>query len=85
MRLKEMNDDKLKWYIQDLGVLLKEKAREAKISKDNSSKIGDASYEIGYLMAFYEVIDVMKQQAKAFNIEQEDIGLADIDVESELL
>lgn len=80
-----MNNDNFKNYIYDLGVLFKEKAREAKNNKDNSLKLGDACYEIGYLMAFCEIIDIMKQQAKVFNIEQIDIGLSDIDAESELL
>ena len=36
-------------------------------------------------MAFHEVIDLMKQLATAFNINQKDIGLEDIDPEKDLL
>ena len=79
-----MKDDKFKNYIYDLGKMLKEKAREAKRDKDTSSN-GDDNYKIGYLMAFHEVIDLMKQQAVVFKIEQKEIGLEDIDAESELL
>ena len=79
-----MKDDKFKSYIYDLGKLLKEKAREARRDKEMSSD-GDDNYKIGYLMAFHEVIDLMKQQAVAFDIEQKDVGLEDIDPESDLL
>jgi hypothetical protein len=34
---------------------------------------------------FHEVIDLMKQQADVFDIKQDDIGLADIDAERDLL
>ncbi len=80
-----MKDDKFKSYLYDLGMLLKEKAKEAKSEKEAASSTKDADYEVGYLMAFHEVIDVMKEQAKAFNIEQKDIGLADIDPDPDLL
>ena len=80
-----MSDDKYKNYLEDLGVLLQEKARAAKKDKDDSLNQGDKDYAIGYLMAFHEIIDLMKQQAKAFNINQRDIGLADINAEKDLL
>jgi hypothetical protein len=47
----------------------REYAKEAKSEKEAASSTDDADYEMGYLMAFHEVIDVMKEQAKAFNIE----------------
>jgi hypothetical protein len=83
-----MNNEKFKNYAYDLGILFKNKAKEAKYNTNDLSKIEnaeDVAYKMGYLMAFHEIIDVMKQQATAFNIEQEDIGLADIDAESDLL
>ncbi len=79
-----MNDKKFEHYIKDLGVLIKEKAREAKINEVNSDA-KNADYNIGYLMAFHEIIVLMKHQAMVFNIEQEDIGLADINAETDLL
>ncbi len=79
-----MSTDKFKNYTYDLGMLLKEKARAAKYDKDHSI-LEDTDYNTGYLMAFHEVIDLMKQQAQSFNIEQEEIGLADIDTEMDLL
>ncbi|WP_293675168.1 hypothetical protein [Thiolapillus sp.] len=80
-----MVDEKFKNYIYDLGVLLKEKAREAKADKDASIGTGEADYKIGYLMGLHEVVSLMKQQAEAFDIEQGDVGLGDLEPESDLL
>ena len=80
-----MSEDKFKYYLHDLGMLLKEKAQAAKNEKDNPVDQKDNDYNIGYLMAFHEVIDLMKQQADVFDIKQDDIGLADIDAERDLL
>jgi hypothetical protein len=80
-----MKDDKFKSYIYDLGMLLKEKAKEAKSQKEAASSADDADYETGYLMAFHEIIDVMKEQARAFNIVQKDVGIADIAPDADLL
>ena len=80
-----MNNDKYKNYIYDLGMLFAEKALDAKHNKDISSKSDNYDYNIGYLMAFHEIIDIMKQQAKVFNINEKDIGLSGIDAESDLL
>ena len=80
-----MTDEKFKNYMFDLGMLLKDKARAAKKANDCACDEDSISYASGYLMAFHEVIDLMKVQANVFNIKQQDIGLLDIDPESELL
>jgi len=80
-----MSGDKFKYYLRDFGMLLKEKAQAAKNEKDDPRNQKDNDYNIGYLMAFYEIIDLMKHQADAFNIKQDDIGLADIDADRDLL
>ncbi len=79
-----MNDKTFENYIWDLNFLLKENALNAK-AKKNASKPEDLDYNLGYLMAYHEVIDLMKQQASAFNIKQRDIGLADINADVDLL
>ena len=79
-----MLDDRFKEYIHDLGVLIKEKARRAKYDFDSTDK-KQCTYEMGYLMAYHEVIDLMKQQATVFDISQIDTGLTDIDSEKDLL
>jgi len=80
-----MKNAKFKNYLLDLGELIKEKARAVKRIKDSVNKDDDIGYATGYLMAFYEVVDLMKSQADVFEIPQQDMGLADIDPESELL
>ncbi len=80
-----MTDDKYMNYVYDLGVLLKEKAIDAKADKDKALDTDEFDYKLGYLMAFHEVISVLKQQADVFDIDQVEVGLNDIEPESELL
>jgi hypothetical protein len=80
-----MNSKKYETYLYDLGILLKEKARGAKIDRDNAIDTKDYDYNLGYLMAFHEVISIMKQQADVFDIHQKNIGLNDIEPEADLL
>ena len=80
-----MTNDKYANYVYDLGVLLKEKARDAKVDKDSAVDTDDFDYKLCYLMAFHDVISVLKQQADVFDIDQVELGLKDIEPESELL
>lgn len=79
-----MTDEKFKNYLIDLIALLKKQAKEAKMEADHP-KEGNTSYNNGYLMAYHTVISFMKNQARAFNIDEKEIGLADIDPEQDLL
>ncbi|MCU7556015.1 hypothetical protein OCL06_15600 [Alteromonas sp. ASW11-19] len=79
-----MTNEKFKNYVYDLGVILKEKALDAKVEKDKSAGAKDTDYNLGYLMAYYEVVSLMQQQANSFEIELSEIGLDDIDPELEL-
>ena len=78
-------DDKeiLKYYLLDLITLLKEQAIEAK--KDADEGKGNDSYNQGHLMAYYSVITLLKHQATAFKIDENVLGVADIDPEADLL
>ena len=69
------------------SVILKEKAMEAqKKKKIYSSDFDETSYKLGYLMAFHDVISIMKQQAKVFEINKKYIDpINDLDPEKELL
>ena len=80
-----MMNEQFENYVLDLGVLVKEKALEAKTTKDKSSCEKDDDYHLGYLMAFYEIVSLMQQQAAVFDIDLAQLGLEDIDPESELL
>lgn len=79
-----MDKESLKNYIQEISCLLKDNAKKAKLDADNPQE-GDADYNTGYLMAYHEVIAIMKNQALFFSLEQEDIGLADIEPEQDLI
>ena len=71
-------------YLMDLVTLLKEKALASKKILDTASPDTKAE-AIGRLMAFYDVIDLMRQQARAFGIEHKELGLDDIVPERDLL
>lgn len=79
-----MNEERVKGYLIGTTTLLKEQAREAKKDADHP-KEGDADYNTGHLMAYHEVIAIMKNQAPFFDLEQKEIGLEDIEPERDLL
>ncbi len=80
-----MTNDKYKNYFYDLGMLIKEKAIEAKTDKDLAIDTNDYDYKVGFLMAYNEIVSIMKQQADTFGIDQKDLSLNDICPEMELL
>lgn len=76
-----MNDsEKIQFYLYDLGTLLKEKAKEAKQAASHED-----AFSRGRLLAFYEVISLMEQQADAFQLDLELLGLEGMDAEQDLL
>jgi hypothetical protein len=64
-------------YLADLGAeilaLARESQREATAESDG--------FEKGRRMAFYEVLSLMKQQAAAFGLPEEAVGLQGVDPE----
>jgi hypothetical protein len=72
-------------YLLDLGLLIREKAFEAKKNRDTSIGTTDYDYELGHLMAFYEIVSLMQQQAEAFGIPLSKISLENIDPDKDLL
>jgi hypothetical protein len=79
-----MESEKYKNYLIDLVSIIKKQAKEAKLEADHP-KEGHGSFNNGYLMAYHTVVEFMKNQTEAFNINQEDVGLADIKPERDLL
>lgn len=77
-------NEKYKDYLIDLISLIKKQAKEAK-QDANHPKKGSENFNNGYLMAYHTVIEFMKNQAWAFNIDQKEIGLDDIEPERDLL
>jgi hypothetical protein len=77
--------DKYKHYLYDLGYLLKEYAREAKLRYDQSRGKENEQMEAGELMAFYRVVALMQQQAEGFGIPLAELRLEDIDPDKDLV
>ena len=67
-------------YLKDTGGLIKELALDAK--KRATTK--DTDFSDGYLSGFHRVVSLMQQQAEAFGITLEDIGLEGIDADVDL-
>ncbi len=80
-----MKEDVFKNYVRDLVFILAEKARDAKSDKELSLDKSEKDYKLGYLMALHDVISLIKEQADAFEIDQEIIGVKDIEPDSDLL
>jgi hypothetical protein len=73
-----MTDSKFKYYLHDLGLLLKIRALEAKRAKRSD-------FQDGRLFAFNEVISIMQQQAEGFQIPLKEIQLDDIEPDKDLI
>jgi hypothetical protein len=76
-----MTDGTASNYLRDLGPLLLELASRA---KDDAARSGDA-YERGRQMGLYEAVCLLVQQADAFGLSREQVGLGDVDPDRDLL
>ena len=72
-------------YLHDLGILIAENAREAKRLRDQSQHTDAYDYQLGYLMAYHEIVSIMQQQADIFDIARCKLGLADLEPEIDLI
>lgn len=68
-------------YLRDLGLMLREYAVEAKQRQASAP----GPFADGYLSGFHRVVSLMQQQADAFGLPQDAIGLAGIDPDTELV
>lgn len=68
-------------YLKDLGVLVKELALEAKQQAADKG----TDFSTGYMAGFHRVVSLMQQQAEAFDIPFEEIGLDKIDADEDLV
>jgi hypothetical protein len=76
-----MNDEKFKGYLTDFISLLKEQAKK---DADNP-KEGFEEYSQGELIAYYSVISLLKHEAFVLNMDEKELGLADINPDADLL
>ncbi len=72
-----MHEEKVKGYLIDSITLLKEQAIEAKKEADNP-KEGFEDYNKGELMAYSSLFSILKDQASVFNINEKELGIADM-------
>lgn len=68
-------------YVLDLGVLIAERASEARRLRDEAMNTDSYDFQQGYLIAFHEVVSLMQQQEDVFEIRRADIGLDDLEPE----
>jgi hypothetical protein len=82
----ELVDEKYKWLLYDLGLILKERALEHKAERDAAQPDSkDHAFLSGLLLGFNEVIGILQQQADAFQIGPHELRLADIDPDRDLV
>ena len=80
-----MNEKSLENYIREINCLIKDYAKQAKIDTDHPKEGESSDFNAGYLMAYHQVIAVMKNQAPFFDLTQEELNLADIEPERDLI
>jgi hypothetical protein len=80
-----MDEKSLKHYIREINCLLKGYARQAKVDADHPKEGDSADFNAGFLMAYHQVIATMKNQAPFFDLTHEELNLADIEPERDLV
>ena len=71
-----MNEDpKYRYYLMDLGYLLREQAVEAKARRDATQDKDAGNFYTGMLLTYNAVISLMQQQAEGFDISLDDLRL----------
>jgi hypothetical protein len=71
-------------YLRDLGQLVRERGEQAK-KEAASAAPEDKIFQRGRLMAYYEVLSLMQQQAEAFDLPLNDLGLSGLDPDRDLI
>lgn len=75
---------KYQLYLQDVGLLVKEYALEAKKSADGKDG-DDRIFYRGIVFGYHAVLNLMQQEAEAFGIGLEELRLDDINPDHDLL
>jgi hypothetical protein len=68
-------------YLRDLGPLMLDVARAAKAEADRTAD----AFERGRQMGLYEAVSLLVQQSDAFGLDRDEVGLAGIDPDLDLL
>ena len=69
-----MENVKYKLYLQNLVAILKERL-------EDTMKEEYSEFDLGMQMECYNILDIIKQQAEAFNIPLAELGLGHYDLE----
>jgi len=72
-------------YLYDLGRLLLERALEAKKEREDAREKQESDFHAGKLLAYNEVISLVQQQALAFQLPLEFLGLDKINPDKHLV
>ena len=82
----ETVDPKYKWYLYDLGPILKERALEHKAPRDAARPDSeDRAFLSGVVLGYNEVISFLQQQPDGFQIGRQELRLDDIDPDRDLV
>jgi uncharacterized protein (DUF3084 family) len=68
-------------YLRDVGLLLKERALQAQRDRVQAP----SEFEDGRVMAYYEVISLLRNEAETFGLGPDDLQLHDIDPDRDLI
>jgi hypothetical protein len=77
-------EETFRHYLVATNELLLEFAQEAKRQADATRGTEAGAFDAGYLMGFHRVISLMQQQALAFGLEVNEVGLEGIDPNRDL-
>lgn len=72
-------------FLRDLGHLLRERAIDAKLERARAVDSDDEDMKLGRLMAYYEVLSLIEEQAAAFGLDDAVVGLEGFDAGRDLL
>jgi hypothetical protein len=73
--------DQYKNYIHDLGALVVERGLQAKKEAEDSS----SDFAVGKLSAIHDIVTIMLELSKNFNLDVNTIGLNDVKPDKDLL
>jgi len=85
-KASESGDNKYRQFLSDFGLILKERALEAKDERDAETKDSpEHVFHAGRLLGFNEVVTILREQAKAFGISPSELQLGDVDPDRDLV
>lgn len=75
----EPSDESFRYYLHDLGKLLVESGLKARAERNAGLGATDYDFRCGRAMAYYEILDLMLDQAKSFGIASSALGMKGFD------